>query len=401
MQHNKRKGSLLVEAVVATGFIMLCFFVIDLFPFKFELAKPIKQDLQDFDVYDLHFSGKNIGRNTGDSNIVLVQLGNNRGEIASQIELLKKHQPAVIGVDIIFRDSSEDRAGDSALIESAKGAGSIVWGSLFEYDTSDKRSLTSSFFNTPDLSQRSGYINFIGNKYSVNRTFTPFLKFNDKEYGSFSARILERFAPDRYERLRNRNNSVETINYKGNLESFTNFSAKELNFYDETGQLEPKIRGKIVLLGFFNKEGSDVLEDLHFTPLNERVSGRSFPDMYGVVVHANIISMLLEKRYIQTKSALFSYLLSVLFTFLFTLYIFSRYGKKAHPSHLLFILIQIVLIILLTWLFLLLFSHFNIKVNLLPIIITMALSVEMIVVYQKLARWLHKKWNYPTLFSKQ
>ena len=60
------------------------------------------------------------------------------------------------------------------------------------------------------------------------------------------------------------------------------------------------LRGKIVLIGYLGENLVDSLSchDKYFTPLNENYVGRSMPDMYGVVIHANIVSMILNDSYI-------------------------------------------------------------------------------------------------------
>ena len=57
------------------------------------------------------------------------------------------------------------------------------------------------------------------------------------------------------------------------------------------------IREKIVLVGIMGPNTKTLsTEDVYFTPMNKKYIGRSNPDMYGVVVHANIISMVLDSR---------------------------------------------------------------------------------------------------------
>ncbi len=155
-----------------------------------------------------------------------------------------------------------------------------------------------------------------------------------------------------------------------------------------------------MLLGFFVKTPPLVIDDLHFTPLNEIVSGKSFPDMYGVVIHANILSMILSGKYPRLASAGIAYLFAFLITLLFNFYILLRYNKKAHPSHLGFILVQIFSILLMLYFFLILYKYFFFKVALEPIMICMVLSLEMDSLYKRLALWLHKKYRYKTVFSK-
>lgn len=397
-----RRSFLLTEAAISTALIFILFIVISFFPFRFELIKPIRQGLNDFDIYDLYFSGKNKAKNTRDTNIVLVELAESREDIARQVEILKKYSPKVIGMDIAFRKPSPKTTEDLLLLNVADRYDSIIWASLFELDSTDyKLHLSNSFFDSSGLSEKSAFINLIGTEYSVNRTFSPFLKVNGGIYTGFPARIVELYDPEKFKKLKKRNNNEEIIYYSGNMESYTNFSLSEFYQAEIKGFLPGKIKNKIVLLGFFKKDGQPVLDDMHFTPLNERVSGRSYPDMYGVVIHANIISMILSEKYIKSKSNSFSVLLSIIITFLFSTFILYRYKVKRHPSHWFFILVQLVLIVILTYLFLLVFAKWRIQVPLTPIILSIVLSVETIGLYKSLAKWLNKKWGYPSIFAKK
>src|SRR5215203_3816910 len=97
-----RKYQLFKEAAVAAAVIMLITFLVSFLPFKFEFTKAVHQGVLGFDVYDLHFSEKDVKNTTVESRIVLVEIGTNRHEIAEQLEMLVKNQPAVIGIDALF-----------------------------------------------------------------------------------------------------------------------------------------------------------------------------------------------------------------------------------------------------------------------------------------------------------
>jgi CHASE2 domain-containing sensor protein len=61
--------------------------------------------------------------------------------------------------------------------------------------------------------------------------------------------------------------------------------------------------GKIVILGYLGEDLSNTSwEDKLYTPLNTKYAGRTNPDMYGVVVHANILSMILNGNFIDSMS---------------------------------------------------------------------------------------------------
>ena len=68
-------------------------------------------------------------------------------------------------------------------------------------------------------------------------------------------------------------------------------------------------------------------EDKFITPLNEKYIGRAFPDMYGGVVHANIIAMILNEDYIFYLSETQKWVLAITLLFL-NIMIFSWIYKK-------------------------------------------------------------------------
>ncbi|HET9052920.1 MAG TPA: CHASE2 domain-containing protein, partial [Cyclobacteriaceae bacterium] len=68
----------------------------------------------------------------------------------------------------------------------------------------------------------------------------------------------------------------------------------------EGGFLPGMIKDKIVIFGFLGEEfGDPSWEDKFYTPLNLKMAGKANPDMFGPIIHANIISMILQKDYIN------------------------------------------------------------------------------------------------------
>ena len=97
-----RKFQLIKEAAVAALLFTLLSFLLNFLPFKFEFTKGIRQGLFGFDIYDLHFSNKHLANNTIDPRIVLIEIGEDRKEIASQLEIIAKYNPRVVGIDAFF-----------------------------------------------------------------------------------------------------------------------------------------------------------------------------------------------------------------------------------------------------------------------------------------------------------
>ena len=390
--YRLKKIHVFKESIVATVIVLLITYLISFIPWSLEYGKALHQGFADFDIYDLYYSGKNKQNTKRDSNMVLVEIGSTRTEIAHQIELINNFSPKVIAIDAFFETPKEN---DSFFRKVVNSKSNIV----FLNRNTENGLAPNIFFNN---AARCGFANFIGNKYSVIRNFYPRKTFNGKEYDAFAACIARVAKPNKYEILKNRNNNQEIINYTGNLESYTSLSADELVQYFSSGQLESIIKNKIVLLGFFSKDTLQlVMDDIHYTPLNEVVSGKSYPDMYGVVIHANILSMILRGTYSTLAPELESYLFAFVLTMFFYYYILSVYRKKAHPSHAIFLLVQVFIILLVLYFFLMLYDWFLFKVSLEPIMISLVLSLELFGIYESIAKWLSKKYHYKTVFNRK
>lgn len=373
-------------------------FIVSFIPVKFEFTKGIRQGFLGFDIYDLYFSGKQLTHTQRDTNIILVQIGNDRGTIAGQITLLQKYNPAVIGIDAVF-DKEGDPLENIKLIQAISQSGNLIFASRLDKDTVTGRPVfIRNFFEDKDHPYQSGFLNYLGSQFSVVRNYPPFLKNDDSVYLSFTSAIAKKFSPGKFEKLEKRNRRSEIINYTGNLENYTSLSKEQLQYYDTTGQLENILTNKIILLGYFDKEPPLVMEDLHFSPLNEQIAGKSFPDMYGIVIHANILSMILKGNYMNQASGLVSYLFAAIIVFFFLLFLLTQYKKQKHPKHGWFLLIQFLLILAILYLFLLVFTWFHLKVPLLPIMISLVLCVELLSLYKVIALWLHRKYQYRSVF---
>lgn len=392
------KGSYLIkESLLATVMILIITFSVSYIPIKFEFTKPIRQGFLGFDIYDLYYSGRHLNPKR-DTNIVIVEIGGDRATISDQINLIQKYSPAVIGIDAVFEKEGEPLE-NIKLLQAISQSNNFIFASRYDIDrVTGQPKFISNFFDEKYGHYRSGYFNLLGNQFSVIRNYPPFLKAGDSVYPAFTSVIANKFSPEKFNKLKKRNHNLEVINYNGNLESYTTLTNKELVNADTTGQLGSLLTKKIVLLGYFVKTKPLVIDDLHFSPLNEEVAGKNYPDMYGVVIHANILSMILKGNYVHQASGFISYLLAGLITFLFLLFILSRYKKHKHPKHYWLLLAQFAVVLFVLYLFLEVFNWFQVKVPLLPIMIALALCVELLDIYKMIALRLHKKYRYKTVF---
>ena len=393
MNKDLNKSQLFKESLVITFLIMLATLGLQYFPLNFEVAKTIKEEFSDFDVYDIIYSGEGNGSHTRDSNIVIFQVADSRQEIAQELQLLQKYKPAVIGVDLTFIGHSDNLQADS-LLEQQLMMPNVVTGNRIEIDSNNNvQKLVPNFFDGLNF-DNSGYFNFWGGEISVVRYYPPFLQINNRLQYAFTSRIVEKYDSSAFLVLRNEFTKFQIINYRGNVESYTSF----INGRYDTAQLGEKIKDKIVLLGVLHKQFPLVLEDLHFTPLNEKINGKSFPDMYGVVIQANILSMILSGSYITAVARIWSYLIAVFLTFLLVHFQLKLHYKGKRPSDLWFFLMQIVIIFILVYIFLAIYEFLHYKILVFPIVMPIVLCIEVIESYKFFITRFFKKSNYKSIY---
>lgn len=379
------------EALIAAAILLFFTCIIHFLFLKFDFFRNFEKGTHGFDLYDFYSTEKNKNSLSRDTNIVLIQVENDRDKIAEQINIIKRNKAAVVGIDVVF-DQKKDSAMDFKLAQSFENAPNIVY--AYRLTPAKLAANQSNVFITKGREVYSGYIDLIPDRYSVITKYAPFEKINF----AFTSRIIQLFSKKFFQELELRNHSKEAINYKGNIDKYTSISKEELNLYNKDNQLQQVLKNKIVLLGYFIKNTPLVNDDLFFSPLNGQAGNNSTPDMYGVVIHANILSMILDGSYPKIASTSISFTAAFIFTFLFLLYIIYIQSENDPPSYSKILLIQFLLILFVLYFFLKIYNIFSWRMPLLPILISLVVCVESLRVYKFLALWLHKKMNYKTMF---
>lgn len=387
------------KAVLLSVIIVGITFLLSLFNINPESPKLIRQNAESFDLYDIAFSGGDKGLADRDSTIILVKLDTSRKAIADQLLLINQYKPAVIALDAIFAD--EDHGpGDNYLATVIQQTGTITAIEIGEEN--DKAILVRNYFDTDGGKRfQAGYTNFYEEdsvEYPVTRSFQPFLKDASFDEYSFAAKVAEKYAPDKMEKLRKRNRQVEWINYTALAEHYYQFTTQDLLTMDAV-QLSEKIKGNIVLLGHFAGPGEwPDLEDLHYTPMNSEMLAKSPPDSYGVVIQANIITMILNEEYINAKSNFLSWILAGIFIFLFYLFHLCYPQVDKWPAILKFFF-HLAWLTTIVGIFIALFAYCRIRVPLFPIIATYIVYeilpsiVETVILSQRGILKLIDKWK--------
>jgi CHASE2 domain-containing sensor protein len=389
-----RKKLLFKESIFANLFIFLGLILIIQISINLHFFDPFYRSFNDFKFTDLIYS--KFTKNQTDTNIVIVNIGQlDRGEIAELIDKINKENPKVIGVDALFTEL-KDPLQDMALKEAIGNSSALIMAAaLTESDDGHGHhaqhiQAPHSFWGDVDY----GTATLIAKE---GKTIRHFESFSKDDHGhktpSFAAAIVKNYDKKAYQILSDRKKTKEIINYKGNINSFMHFDHDEI--------LEGKtdlsiLRNKIVLIGYLNQhlDAINDLEDIYFTPLNPVFSGRTNPDMKGVVIHANIISMLLDQSYIRESSSLFNWILAFLICFVHVILFMFYYVERHKWFHPIAKVVQLLTSVFIVWIVFLFYKHLNFEIDSKLTIVAILLSVDLIYFYDGLVKFLSRKLNY-------
>jgi CHASE2 domain-containing sensor protein len=381
----------------------------------FQAFDSVGQALKDFELTDYAFSNLRPDFSV-DERIVLVNIGNiSRREVAQQIQMISQYNPRVIAFDGFFncegglRDSINcpqllDTLGNLMLSEAIKNASNFVLAtkllqtdSLAQFDSNVADSLEYSDPMFNDYTTH-GFVTLPTDAtYQEDvkqcRSVYPRRIINGKEELAFSVRIAMQYDSVKTKKFLAREKEEELVNFKRNFEvrqlrlnslkndetATTNFGTQYyvVDVYDmlEGNVLPELFRDNIVLMGYLGDYiGDPSWDDKFFTPLNKVVGGRANPDMFGPVVHANIVSMILEEDYINTIDEWTKYLIAFIVCLLtVALFIWIDHNLPAWFDAL-SVTIQLVELLLISSFIIFAFASWNLKLDL-----TLAIAVSALV----------------------
>lgn len=282
---------------------------------RLSFLDPIGDALEDMEITDIVFS--RVREHPGaDTSIVIINVGNlTRDGIAEQINIINGYEPKVIGLDFFLREA-KNPYGDSLLADALSNVEILVMVSRLDQYNAETNCFDTLETSHPMFTRHSviGFANLITDaedqdRFKTCRSFTSVeCHAAQKTIKSFSVRIAEIFNPNAAAAFLERGNENEVINYRGNIWSKNGEFANVFPSIDVDDvfkrNFEPElIKDKIVLFGYTGADfGDPSWEDRFYTPLNRNYAGKTNPDMFGVVIHANILSMILNKDYINKMS---------------------------------------------------------------------------------------------------
>src|SRR5688572_2252072 len=340
-----------IDCLIATAFAFCVLFgLYGVTQLKaFNAFDPLGQALGDMEFTDIAFS--QIREDPAlDTNVVIVNIGYlSRAEIGQQIRNLNMFKPKAIGLDIIF-------SCDGGLYDSINCpqfydtlSNMIFAGAVQE--AHGRMVLAHKLWQTKELVEKMGdvaiydsiehtdahlrigaYEGFVNLETEAEhqedlkacRRFPPAVTVNGNTEIAYSVRMAMLFDSVKTKKFLSRNKSSEIINYRGNIVDWhgaSNYAGRYAvldwdQALDTSSFVGGMIKDKVVIMGFLGRDLRDTSwDDKFFTPLNKKYAGKSRPDMYGPVVHANIVSMILNEDYVEELVEWQEYAIAVILCF--------------------------------------------------------------------------------------
>ncbi len=377
------------HSLIVTLLIFLFIWFLDFIRLNMHYLDPFNNSLKDYEITDIVYANLSRRPQSVEEQVVLVNCGQpDRSRIAALVDKLTAAGARVIGLDLLFTELHGAQE-DTLLQQSLKKAGNVVLAcELHEYNR-DFDHFESRVGVNPFFAEHAalGYVNFPANATKTIRLFSPQEMVQTDTQPAFATAIVQQYAPEAVQRLLARKNKVERIFYRGDKSDFIRYEQAQVLDSLTLPELTMAIAGKIVLVGYVAEDvWANPLTDRHYTPLNKNYQGKSIPDMYGVVIHANVISMILQSKYIREAPAWLDRLLSVLFCYFNVLLIHWIYKKFHAAFHGITRALQIVEFILLFLVIALLFYFFRLRLEFSLGILALLLAYDIIMIYESLIK---------------
>ena len=425
MAKKVKKGNLWIDSIFATVFIYLFMYVVSLVPAFgiFDGFDAVGQALEDMEMTDVAFS-KLREPLPPDTTIVLVNMGNlPRAGIAEQIRIVDKYDPKVIGMDSFFKGYLDDTLGTLSLASAITEAKTeiVMVGRIEQTDSLAKirqgEEIYDHFYTSDPMFTEGTHVAMANldsdatfqDDVKICRMFPPKRTLtNGDTHIAFAAKIAEIYQPGITEELFKRKNDFEVINYRGDFVNFfeedkfaTRFYALDWDQVLNEDFVPGLLKDKIVIFGFLGAEfGAPEWEDRFYTPLNPKIAGRANPDMFGPVIHANILSMILNRDYVGSFSRAVEIILGVILCYLNVLlfsYVYWKYGVWYDGVSK---LIQVTEVILILFFIIQVFSSLSFKLELTYGLIALALAGDLLEIYFGVVKNLYTRAGRRLMFRK-
>lgn len=385
--HRKKKHFweyLLINIFVFFGIFLLSFIVLNV-----SLFDSFTQAFRDFTLTDLYYSKIVKQDKIYNGPLVVINLEHrNRTEIAYLLDKLETGAPKVIGIDAVFAERKD--SADSSLQQVLSQHNNIIIPYIANFDSSIAETKNDPYFKTGS----AAYVNVMGEQdnYTTIRSYIPVYN----SIPAFTTAVVQKYDPALTASLFKNQDKNKEIRYYGNQQNFVYHN------YDDV--MDPAfnphtLTGKIILIGYMGVPGSgknSLDEDRFFTPLNPRLSGRSLPDMYGVIIQANIIRMVLDKDYLFVFPSWLNFCLAFFLSWLLMPLFVRWYVHKALWFSLFTMIFQMAISILFLFFTLWLYANANLKVESSAVLVSVLLIGNFLSFYHHLIKFLkyRLKWNF-------
>jgi CHASE2 domain-containing sensor protein len=403
------------DTILATAWVFTFILAVKFLPLpNIHFLDPMEIALEDFDFNDIAYSKLKKSEDIHpDNRIVIINIGEaDREGLAMLINKTAEMKPKVMGLDVEM-NGPRDPFKDSLMRDAIeKNKNLVIASRFFPGKGKEESTYFPNYFSTDTTND--GYVNFFTKEWATVRIWNPFMpnkKNHDlKPYQSFAASIVEKYSSAAFERLRKRKNPTEQINYsrkiKDPLQNDDSHKPSQYLLIEgedlllEPGKYSEAIKDKIALLGYINLSPENI-EDKKYTPMNEEFAGKSIPDMNGIVIHANIISMVLDNKYIKKLPSWVNIVVAILVGWLHMSF-FIRYYLENHIwFHLVAKFAQLLSAIFFVYVGIYFFTKYRIKLDMSLTLVVIVLAVDIIYFYEAFAVWLHKRFEYKTVFHQQ
>jgi CHASE2 domain-containing sensor protein len=411
-----------IDCLLATAFVFLAMLgIVRLTQMNiFNAFDPIGQALADVELTDFVFSRLRPDPLV-DQNIVIVNIGRlSRRDVARQIDMISQYKPKVIGFDAFLdcetglRDTVNcpqlrDTLGNLMMSEAIARAGNVVLVSkLLKRDTTLAEYEFDSLRRSDPIFRDSAHMEAYANldteaafqdDVKTCRSFNPRMAYATGDQLAFGTAIAMVYDSATTKEFLARDNASEIINYRGNVFDIfgsTNypqmFYTLDVNDVFDENFVPEMIKDKIVIFGFLGEQlGDPSWSDKFYTPLNKKLAGKANPDMFGAVVHANIVSMILNRDFVDEMSGweegVLAFVICLLNVALFSL-INSRLPLWYDGITK---LLQLIQLILYSFLMVMVFARFQFKLNITITLAAVALVGDVFEIYMSVMKNLFYK----------
>jgi CHASE2 domain-containing sensor protein len=392
----------------------------------FTAFDPISQALGEFELTDWVFS-KFRDQPNPDPRIVIVNLGPNRAAIAQQVNTISACGAKVIGIDSFFNCEGgfydtlncpqiKDTLSNLMLSGAIAQAGNVVLVSkLLQtdslYKTDPGHVFDSLEYSDPMFSEfaTNAFANLpTGATYQedvkVCKSIFPQMMVNGERKLAFSVQMAWLYDSVKAQKFLARGKEEELINFRGNINiphaklkidreqmaSTSEFNAlcyaiDWTQLEDPNGYDSAMFKDAIVIIGYLGDYlGDPAWEDKFYSPLNTKVAGRANPDMFGPVIHANAVAMLLNEDYVNEIPEWMQICIAVLLCFLNVILFAWIDDRFPYLYDGLSVIIQIIQLLLISLIVIYVFAYFNLKLELAMSLASVALIGPCFDIYKSL-----------------